>query len=110
MRICTSSSVSKKNCLSLIDQLTSLPPWLACPARRARGSPPVVNHDDHVGGDHDDGDDHVFGDHVGGDHVGGDNDDGDDLVAGDHDDGGDHVGDDHDDGDDFFTGLCSCGL
>ena len=72
MRICTSSSVSKKNCLSVIDQLTSLPPWLACPARRARGSPPVVNHDDHVGGDHDDGDDHVGGEH---------DDDGDDHVV-----------------------------
>ena len=61
-----------KNCLSLIDQLTSLPPWLACPAQRARGSPPVVNHDDHVDGDHDDGDDHVGSDHDDGDdHDGG---------------------------------------
>ena len=62
-----------KNCLSLIDQLTSLPPWLACPAQRARGSPPVVNHDDHVDGDHDDGDDHIGGDHDDSDNnVGGD--------------------------------------
>ena len=59
-----------KNCLSLIDQLTSLPPWLACPAQRARGSPPVVNHDDHVDGDH-----------VDGDHDDGDHDDGDDYVG-----------------------------
>ena len=87
LRICTSSSsVSKKmnkNCLSLIDQLTSLPPWLACPAQRARGSPPVVNHDDHVDGDHVDGD-HDDGD----DHIGGDHDDSDNNVGGD-----DYVGD-----------------
>ena len=88
-----------KNCLSLIDQLTSLPPWLACPAQRARGSPPVVNHDDHVDGDHDDGDDHDGGDHDDGDdHVGGDHDDGD------HDDGDDHIDGDHDDSDNNVGG------
>ena len=72
-----------KNCLSLIDQLTSLPPWLACPAQRARGSPPVVNHDDHVDGDH-----------VDGDHDDGDHDDGDDHIDGDHDDSDNNVGGD----------------